>query len=383
MALKSKLPHVGTTVFTVMSQLAQQNNALNLGQGFPSFEPDNRLLNLACKALKEGKNQYTPMKGLQTLREAVVRDFKSKYKAEFDSEDEITITCGGSQALFTAISTLIFPGDEVILFAPAYDCYSPAVELNGGVVKWITLDYPDYSIPWEKVRQAITVKTRCIIINSPNNPTGKVWSRLDILELIKIVQEYNIYLISDEVYESIVFDGMQHNSLAQFPEIRDKLILIYSFGKNLHITGWKIGYLLCSAAIMKEFRKQHQFNVFTCNSIGQHAIAEFYNLYPGQNNNSSLFQSKRDTLLVGLKDSKFKFNPSQGTYFQLIEYTGDAVGSDLDLAKKWTEENKVTFIPTSVFYPEWYRSSKKIFRVCFAKTESELEKSVDLINSIQ
>ena len=376
----NKLPEIGTTIFTVMSQLAVENGAINLGQGFPGFPVDPELIDLVNKAMKAGHNQYAPMPGVPILRNQIAEKMQNRWGMSYDPQSEITITAGASQAIFTAIGALIQPGDEVILFAPAYDCYAPAITLNGGVIRWIELTYPSFEIPWEEVEKTINDKTRLIMVNHPHNPTGKVLSKGDTDRLAKLVLDTGIFLISDEVYEHIVFDEYQHHSMALYPEIRDQTMLVYSFGKTFHATGWKLGYAIGPAEWMVEFRKQHQFNVFTCNSPFQHAIAEYMNEISRYDKISPMYQKKRDLLNSFIPADIFDLVPSQGTYFQLLKYKGSEVGGDVDLARKWTFENKITLIPISVFYPQ--NRDEKVLRLCFAKEDDELIRAGEALKAI-
>jgi len=367
--MKSKLPHVGTTIFTTMSALAVEEQAINLGQGFPGFPIDERLIDLVTTAMKAGFNQYAPMAGMPILRQTIAQQLNEKHACAYDWNSEITVTAGASQAIFTAISSVVFPGDEVILFAPAYDCYAPAVELNGGVVKWIELEGDDFHIPWEKVKQAISSKTKLMLINSPHNPTGAVNTRNDVEILCEVVRGTDVLVISDEVYEQIVFDGKEHVSLAQFPELRERLMLVYSFGKTFHATGWKLGYAVCDAKWMVEFRKQHQFNVFTCNAPFQVAIAH-YMQEVDYTAIAAMYIQKRDLFLSALEGSAWMALPCAGTYFQVLDYSAISEQHDLEFAVQLTKEAKVASIPLSPFYEKG--SSNKHLRFCFAKQDEEL-----------
>ncbi len=376
----SKLPHVGTTIFTVMSQLAAEHGAINLGQGFPGFPIDAELIENVHQAMKLGFNQYAPMTGLTSLREQIGLKMQRLWNREFNIQTQINITAGASQAIFTAIGALIQPGDEVILFAPAYDCYAPAIELNGGVVKWVNLQYPSFEIPWDALNGLLSKKTRLVMINTPHNPTGKVWSLDEMKRMADWVRLHQLYLISDEVYEHITFDGRPHVSMAQFEEISEQTMLVYSFGKTFHATGWKLGYAIGPEQWMTEFRKQHQFNVFTCNTPFQWAIAEYMKDHTRYQKISPMYQAKRDLVVRELFASAFENLPAAGTYFQLIFWKGESSLSDVELAKKWTIENGVTLIPTSVFYPD--QKDNRVFRLCFAKENEELERGMRQIAGI-
>ena len=377
----NKLPQIGTTIFTTMSQLAAENGAINLGQGFPGFPVDSELINLVTAAMKSGHNQYAPMPGVPVLRERIAQKMRLKWGVDYDPQAEITITAGASQAIFTAIGALIQPGDEVILFAPAYDCYAPAVALNGGKVHWIELTYPDFSIPWEEVYAAVNDRTRLIMMNNPHNPTGNVWAKEDTDRMAELVQSTGIYLISDEVYEHIVFDHHSQHSMALYPAIKDKTMLVYSFGKTFHATGWKLGYAIGPKDWMAEFRKQHQFNVFTCNAPFQYAIAAYMEDSNRYDLISPMYQLKRDLINEFVPKNTFEVIPTNGTYFQLLRYVGESTGSDVELAKLWTVANQITLIPISVFYPG--QKDNKVFRLCFAKEDKELKQAGEVLTSIQ
>lgn len=376
-----KLPNVGTTIFSVMSQLAVEHKAINLGQGFPGFSIDSTLIDLVADAMRAGRNQYAPMPGLPELRLEIARKMKHLWGVNYDVDQEITVTAGGSQAIFTAIGALVQPGDEAILFAPAYDCYAPAIELNGGVVKWVVMEYPDWNIPWDQLESLYSEKTRLVMINTPHNPTGKVWSKEEMQAMAEWVKEKQVYLISDEVYEHITFDDRPHTSMAAFDSIRDQTMLVYSFGKTFHATGWKLGYAIGPKAWMSEFRKQHQFNVFTCNTPMQVGLAKYMQDESRYQNISPMYQAKRNLLLSAFDNASFEWGASEGTYFQLLKWNGSSPLSDVELAMKWTIENKITMIPISVFFPE--QKDNRIFRLCFAKEDAELISAAEKINAIQ
>lgn len=377
----SKLPHVGTTIFSVMSQLAQEEGAINLGQGFPGFPIDEHLISLVNKAMSAGYNQYAPMPGWPALREAIALKMKRLWDMDINPNAEITITAGGSQAIFTAIGALIQPGDEVILFAPAYDCYAPAIELNGGVVKWVELEYPYWNIPWDKLESAYSSKTKLVMINTPHNPTGKVWSADEMSMMANWILEKQLFLISDEVYEHITFDDRPHTSMALFKEIRQQTMLVYSFGKTFHATGWKMGYAIGPENWMREFRKQHQFNVFTCHTPTQVAFAEYMKDTTIYDAISPMYQAKRNLIMSALQNPVFEAVLTEGTYFQLLKWKGESELSDVELAKKWTIENKITLIPISVFFPS--QKDMRLFRLCFAKEDNELIEAAARLNQIQ
>lgn len=330
--LTSKLPHVGTTIFTKMTTLANAQQALNLSQGFPDFETDPKLIQLVAQAMEKGYNQYAPMIGAQPLRDAIVRKYKEIYNVEVDATEELTITAGGTQAIFTAIATVVRPQDEVIIFEPAYDCYAPTIELFGGKVVPVRLLAPDFRIDWDYVATLMNAKTRLIIINNPNNPTGKVLDREELIKLGALLEGTSTLLLSDEVYEHIVFDGVLPQSVIGIPTLRERSFVIASFGKLLHTTGWKIGYCIAPALLTQEFRKVHQFNVFSVNSPMQFAIAEYLSDLSYVKGLSAFFEQKRNLLKDGLKESRFKILPCEGTYFLNIDYSAISEEKEFEFA---------------------------------------------------
>lgn len=375
MKINSKLPKVGTNIFTIMSQLAQENNAVNLSQGAPDFDCSADLIDLVHQYMKKGRNQYAPMMGVYELREQISLKSENLYHSSYDVDSEITVTAGGSEAIFSALGAIINAGDEVILFDPSYDLYRPTIELFGGIPKTVQLMAPDFKIKWEKVRQLITDKTRLILINNPNNPAGSILEKEDFEALSQIVKDTNILILSDEVYEHIVFDGKKHLSVSQFPELKKRSFITASFGKLYHITGWKVGYCMAPKELMSEFRKVHQFNTFSVNTPVQYALAEFmkrteeYLILP------EFFQKKRDFLMQGLKQTKFKAIKPQGTYFLTVNYSDVSDLNDLDFAKELTIQHKVTGVPISAFYED--APDQKLLRFCFAKEESTMEKAIE------
>ena len=378
--IKSKLPNVGTTIFTVMSKLAVENNAVNLGQGFPGFQMDNRLSDLVHHYMIKGFNQYAPMQGVVELRRTLAEKIEKAYGHAYDWNDEITITAGGTQAIYTAITALVHEGDEVILFAPAYDCYAPAIELNGGKPIWVELNFPDYSIDWEHVKKVINHRTRMIVINSPHNPSGRCLSANDMKILEKIVDGTDIVVLSDEVYEHIIFDGQRHESIARYPKLAAQSMAVFSFGKTFHNTGWKMGYIVGPNELMREFRKVHQFNVFSCNTPVQYALHDYM-----QDENTYLtlpafYQEKRDYFLSLIAGSRFTWKPAAGTYFQSLSYRGISDEADTDLAIRLTKEFKIASIPCSVFYPD--KLDEQVLRFCFAKENAILEEAASILKSI-
>jgi methionine transaminase len=378
--IQSKLPNVGTTIFTVMSTLAVQLNAINLGQGFPDYEMSSELTALVNAAMQKGNNQYVHMNGLPLLRERLAEKVEHLYQTKINADSEITITPGGTYAIYTALTTIIQPGDEVIVFEPAYDSYIPNIEINGGVPVLISLTYPTYAIDWEVVKQKITAKTKAIIINSPHNPTGSVLSAADIAELQSIVSNTGIFIISDEVYEHLIFDGKQHESILKYPELLARSFVCFSFGKVYHCTGWKMGYCIAPESLMKEFRKVHQFNCFTCNSPVQFALAEFLQQKENYLQLGNFLQQKRDYFLKLMADTKFTPIPSYGSYFQLYSYENISKESEKEFAVRLTKEYGVATIPTSAFYKT--ETDNKVLRFCFSKKEETLEKAVERLVKI-
>ncbi len=376
----SKLPNVGTTIFTVMSKLAAEHNAINLSQGFPDFNCDKELVDLVHKHMLAGSNQYAPMPGLMSLREIIAEKTEDIYSAKYDPETEITITAGATQAIFTAISAIIREGDEVIIFEPAYDCYQPAIELNGGKTIYMQLKAPNYLIDWEEVKKVINYRTKMIIINTPHNPTGSIMTAGDMAKLEKLTKGTNIVIISDEVYEHIIFDGYEHQSVARFPKLAERSFIISSFGKTFHTTGWKIGYCVAPKNLMAEFRKVHQFMVFSSNTPIQHALAEYLKNKKNYTGLGKFYQEKRDYFTKLIKNSNFKFEPASGTYFQLLRYNGISKEKDTDFAMRLTKEFGIASIPISVFYHNTV--DNKVLRFCFAKKEETLEKAAEILNKI-
>ncbi|MGN6616838.1 MAG: methionine aminotransferase [Ilyomonas sp.] len=374
-SVQSKLPSSGTTIFTVMSQLAAEYNAVNLGQGFPDFPMNERLTDLVNKAMKDGFNQYAHMFGLAALREAIASKTKFLYHSTINPETQITVTPGGTYAIYTALTSVLKPGDEVIIFEPAYDSYIPNVEINGAVPVLIPLQYPDYSIPWNEVKQKITKRTRFIIINSPNNPTGSVLSGNDIEQLREIVEGTNILILSDEVYEHITFDDIPHLSILKYPDLLKRSFVCSSFGKTYHCTGWKLGYCISSPALMNEFRKVHQFNCFSCNTLAQVAFASYLSNKEDYLSLGKFFQRKRDLLKDLMKKTVFTPLSSHGSYFQCYSYAGTTNQNDKDFAIRLTKEFGIATIPLSAFYKD--EKDNKVLRFCFAKKDETLQKAVE------
>ena len=371
----SKLPNVGVTIFTQMSQLANEHNAVNLSQGFPDYMPNENLIKAIGKYAQEGYNQYAPLGGIISLREEIAKKMEVSYHTNYHPETEITVTAGATQAIFTAIGAFIQSGDEVILFEPAYDCYEPTIQLFGGIVRRYEMRAPDYSINWDHVKKLITTKTKMIVLNNPNNPSGKVLREEDIQALIQIVHNTNIIIVSDDVYENIVFDGRKHLSISQYPELRERSIIVASFGKLFHITGWKVGYCVAPKDLMIEFRKVHQYNVFCVNTPAQMAIAEFMIDPIHYQELSSFFQQKRDLFRNSLSGSKFKLLDCEGTYFQSAKFDAISNESDIEFARNLTIRNKVASIPFSAFYKN--ALDEKVIRFCFAKKNETILQGVE------
>lgn len=378
---RSKLPDTGTTIFSVMSALALKHNAINLSQGFPNFDPDPALRDLVTQAMNSGQNQYAPMQGLPELRNVLAQKILTLYGCQVNPDTEITITAGGTQALFTATGALIHPGDEAIIFDPAYDCYAPAVQIFGGIVRPIELRGPDFAIDWEQVEKAISPRTRVIFINTPHNPLGRAFTADDIHALESIVTKHGIYVISDEVYEHIIFDGLQHASVLRSEILSKKSFAVYSFGKLVHATGWKSGYCVGPAELMTEFRKVHQFNVFAVNRPVQHALSEFLKNEATYTGLSEFFQQKRDYFRGQMSGTGFQFLPCEGSYFILADYSALSDLDDMTFAQKLTIEGGVATIPLSPFYANPIKD-QRIVRFCFAKTEETLEKAAQLLKKV-
>jgi len=374
-SIQSKLPAVGTTIFTVMSSLAASHKAVNLGQGFPDFSMNEELSGLVNKAMLQGHNQYVHMCGLPVLRESLASKCGSLYNSVINPDTDITITPGGTYAIYTAFTTILQPGDEVILFEPAYDSYIPNIEINNGIAVPIPLSFPDYKINWQEVKNRVTAKTKAIILNSPHNPTGSVLDETDIEQLRAIVKDTSIIIISDEVYEHLIFDDKPHLSMLRYPDLLERSFVCFSFGKTYHCTGWKLGYCIAPDALMKEFRKVHQFNCFTCNSPMQYALADFLNDREQYLQLGKFLQQKRDHLAEYMKQTKFIALPSYGSYFQLYSYRLISDEPEHEFAVRLTKEAGVATIPVAAFYKE--AVNNQVLRFCFAKKESTLEEAVN------
>ncbi len=380
-SINSKLPSTGTSIFTVMSALANEHKAINLGQGFPDFPMDQQLAELTAKAIIDGHNQYAPMAGLLSLRESISTKILSLYKNAISPEDCITITPGGTYAIYTAFTTILQPGDEVIVFEPAYDSYIPNIIANGAVPVTIPLILPDYKIDWDLVSQSITKKTKAIIINSPHNPTGSVLSHEDMLSLQNILRDTNIFLISDEVYEHLIFDGKQHQSVLKYPELFSRSFICFSFGKVYNCTGWKQGYCIAPKEMMSEFRKVHQFNAFCSFTPTQVALAEHLKQENAYISLSGFMQQKRDLFVSLMKDSAFTMLNSYGSYFVCATYENISTISAMEFSVLMTKNYGVATIPVSAFY--LHGNDDRVIRFCFAKKEETLTAAAEKLSAIK
>lgn len=370
----SKLPNVGLTIFSEMSQLALQHSAINLGQGFPDYSMSEELIALVNKAMLDGANQYTHTNGYPLLREKLAEKVSELYHTQINPETEITVTPGGTYAIYSALTSFLLPGDEVIIFEPSYDSYVPNIEICQAKPIFVHLEAPTYQIPWEQVRQKISPKTKAILINSPHNPTGSVLSEQDLQELIEITRGTSIIVISDEVYEHLIYDEKQHQSILRHPELMERGFACFSFGKTYNCTGWKLGYAIGGEGLMKEFRKVHQFNCFSCFTPTQVALASFLDNKKAYLDLGKQMQAKRDFLLDKMKNTEFEPLPSYGSYFQCYQYKGERKETGIELAKIITKERKVTTIPISAFYNDAVEPNQ-ILRFCFCKKEETLEEA--------
>lgn len=376
----SRLPKVGTTIFTVMSALAAEKNAVNLGQGFPDFDCDPRIVDAVTDAMRAGLNQYPPMAGVPRLRQAIAGKIAALYGHDYDWDSEITVTAGATQGILTAILCAVHPGDEVIVLEPCYDSYLPAIELAGGKAVPVTLEAPDFRIPFDRLAAAVTPRTRMILINTPHNPTGTIWRADDMQQLAALVTGTDILLLSDEVYEHMVYDGQQHQSVSRHPELARRSFVVSSFGKTYHVTGWKVGYVAAPAALTAEFRKVHQFNVFTVNTPVQHGIATYMADPAPYLELPAYYQAKRDFFRTGLATTRFKLLPSDGTYFQCVDYSSISDMSEADFSMWLTREIGVAAIPVSAFYSQPKESG--VVRFCFAKKEDTLALALERLKRI-
>ena len=378
--ITSKLPQTGTSIFAVMTQLATEHNALNLAQGFPDFPVSEELIELVNHFMKKGFNQYAPMPGVLALREAISKQFEQNYGVTYNPNTEITITAGATQAIFAIISALINKGDEAIIFEPAYDSYAPAIVLNGGLVKHAQLRFPDYKINWEEVTRMISSRTRMIIINTPHNPTGSILSSDDMEMLQRLTQGRDIVVLSDEVYEHLIFDGLKHDSVCSYPELATRSMVVGSFGKTFHTTGWKTGFILAPEKLTKEVRKVHQFMVFAVNTPVQYAVAEYLKNPENYLHLGKFYQHKRDLFLGMIQNSRFKPLSCHGTYFQLLDYSAISDQKEMEFAEWMVKEHKLAAVPVSPFYRE--KSDNQTLRFCFAKTEETIKKAGEILCKI-
>ena len=381
MQLQSKQPHIGTTIFTVMSKLANDHGALNLSQGFPNFECSPKLIELVEKYLRKGMNQYAPLSGIQPLREIIAQKTSDLYGISYHPDQEVTIVSGATEALYAAITAVVQTGDEVILLEPNYDSYEPAVRLNGGIPVYVTLTPENnYQIDWNVVKAKITEKTKLILLNTPHNPTGTVMSKYDLEQLAAIVRDTNIFIVSDEVYEHIIFDGHDHWSPIRHPELQKRTFVCGSFGKTFHVTGWKVGYCLAPQQLSEEFRKVHQWLTFSTVTPIQYALAEFLQEPDNYLSVSQFYQEKRDKFIACIQGSRFEWIPASGSFFQCVNYANITDENDLALAQRLTKEIGVASIPVSVFYHQ--KNDYKILRFCFAKDDQTLEMAGERLSKL-
>ena len=379
--LRSKLPGTGTTIFTIKSKMAQDEGAINLSQGFPDFDGPQALRERVAYHMDHGHNQYAPLTGVPELREQIATMVLDLYDCKIDPDSEVCVTPGATEALYCAVTAVVHPGDEVIIFDPAYDCYEPDVRLNGGVTKHISLQYPGFAIDWQQVRDTITDRTRLIILNTPHNPTGAVWGDQDIQQLREVISGRDIYLLSDEVYEHISFDGKQHHSLLRYPDLAARTFAVSSFGKTYHATGWRVGYCVAPRPLMEEFLRIHQFVNFSTNTPMQYAIADFLRDCPQHHLElGAFYQEKRDLFVELMSASKFSMVPASGTYFQLADYSAISDEPDTEFAARLTREFKVAVIPISVFYKD--PPEQNVVRFCFAKDNETLRKAAEKLLKI-
>jgi methionine aminotransferase len=379
--LQSRLPRVGTTIFTVMSKLAADLGAINLSQGFPDFDCDPALVEAVAKHMRDGRNQYAPMQGVQPLREAIAAKYELFHGRQYDPDTEITVTSGGTEAIFDALACVAGPGDEVIVLEPCYDSYVPGIELSGATPVVVSLELPDYAVDWDALRAAVTPRTRVIIINTPHNPTGAILTAADIEQLKALVRGTDILIVSDEVYEHIIFDGAQHESMARHPELAERSFIIGSFGKTYHVTGWKVGYAAAPAALSAEFRKVHQFVTFSTNTPVQYALAEMMASPERLRGLATFYQAKRDLFLRLMEGSRFRPLPCRGSYFQLMDYSAISDDSDAEFAVRLTREHGVASIPTSPFL--YTTPAPRVLRFCFAKKDETLKTAAERLSRVQ
>jgi methionine transaminase len=374
--LRSKLPSGGVSIFAVMTRLANEVGAINLSQGFPDFETSPELIDTVARHMREGHNQYAPMPGVLALREALAQKIEALYGRRYDPVTEITVTTGATEGIFAALTAFVHPGDEVLLFQPAYDSYTPSVTLSGGRPVYVTLRYPDYRIDWDEVRRAISPRTRVIVMNSPHNPTGMIWTPDDVRELGRVLSGTDAIVIADEVYEHILFDGGRHESLARYPEIAERAVVISSFGKTYHTTGWKVGYCAAPPALTTEIQRIHQWITFAVNGAVQMAYADFVRRDPWCADVTAFYQGRRDKFLSLVRESRFRPLACRGTFFQMMDYSAITDEQDTDFALRVTREHGVAAIPISPFLND-STAAGPVLRFCFAKRDSTLERAAE------
>lgn len=380
MKIQSRLPDVGTSIFTIMSKMALDHGAINLSQGFPDFSIDRKIIDLVNRFMLEDYNQYAPMQGLPVFRNIIAKVLKDSFNNPINPETEVTVTSGATEGIYAVISAFITPGDEVIVFDPAYDSYNPVIRLNGGIPVHINLRFPDFSIDWDLVRKKITNRTKMIVINTPHNPSGAVLREHDLMELESIVIKHNILVLSDEAYERLIFDGIRHESVLRYPGLASQSLAVFSFGKTFHATGWKMGYVAGPAYLMAEVRRTHQFIVFSVNTPIQLALSEYMKVPEHYESLGRFFQQKRDFFLEQIKGSSFEPLACHGSYFQILSYKNISAKSEVEMAEELTKKYKVAAIPVSVFYQD--RSEHNILRFCFAKKEETLEKACAILRTM-
>ena len=378
--IQSKLPATGVSIFSVMSHLAEEHSAINLSQGFPDFDCAPQLVDAVARHMREGNNQYAPMQGVFVLREALSRKIELVYGRRYDPGTEITVTSGATEGLFSTLTALVRPGDEVVLFQPAYDSYAPAVRLSGGTPVFVTLRGPDYRVDWDEVRRAVTPRTRVIVVNAPHNPTGMLLDRSDMRELAGVLQRTDAVVVADEVYEHIVFDGRSHESIAKYPEIAERAVVISSFGKTYHTTGWKVGYCAAPAALSVEIARVHQFVTYAVNGAIQRAYAEFVTRDPAASDVAPFYQAKRDRFLGLIAGSRFRPLPCRGTYFQMLDYSAITDERDVDFALRLIKEHGVATIPISPFLSG--ADPGPVLRLCFAKRDETLARAAERLRRV-
>ena len=380
LSVSSKLPDVGVSIFAVMTRLANEHGAINLSQGFPDFDCDPALIDAVAAAMRAGHNQYAPMPGVLALREAIAAKVNTCYGATYDPQTEIQIVSGATAGLYATLTAFVHPGDEVLLFEPCYDSYVPVIRLSGGTPVFASLRYPDYRVDWDEVRRAMSPRTKAILVNTPHNPTGRMWTADDMTQLAALVDGTDILVIGDEVYEHIIFDGRRHESLLRYPDLRQRACVISSFGKTFHTTGWKVGYCVAPQPILAEVQRVHQFMTFTVHTPSQFAFAEFVARDPMARDLAAFYQQKRDLFLRLIEGSRFQPLACEGTYFQLLDYSAIARDTDTDMAMRLITEHGVAAIPCSAFL--YNDSGGPVLRFCFAKKEATLRAAAERLRAI-